>query len=103
MTALKKQINIDAWKFYSGVFFAAMAILGFLINTVYSAVSLESRMFDDNKQKQFVIKEAGWSAEHRLKVEQLQDTYVKKVDYKEDVDEIKQSLKEINQYLRNRR
>ena len=102
MAPLKEKIQMERWKVYTSIFFMICTTFGFLINTIYSAVSLESRMFDTKEQKEIVLRQAEWSLEHKLEVNKLQGEYVKKEDYREDINEIKATLKEINQYLRRR-
>lgn len=102
MAPLKEKIQMERWKVYASIFFMICSTFGFLINTIYSAVSLESRMFDTKEQKEIVLRQAEWSLEHKLEVNKHQSEYVRKEDYREDINEIKSTLKEINQYLRRR-
>lgn len=106
---LNQQISIKKWQLYMGTLLMIATILGFIGKTVYSAATVEQRMFDTPEQKQLVLKEVESNTTHRnddnihMPFQRKMETFVYKPQYDKDRDEMNQKLDRIIEYLINKK
>ena len=105
MENLKQKLPIERWKVYLSVFLMVAGMLGWLVNTIYSAVTVEQRMFDTPEQKQLVLKEVELNSGHRndqnihMPFQKKMECFVYKPQYDKDMEKMDKKLDEIIDYL----
>ena len=108
MGNLKEKLPIERWKVLLTLFVTIAMIFGWLINTIYSASTIEQRMFDSPEQKTQVIQDVQLNMEHRKDInvhmpyQKKTELFVTRKEYEESLEFIKEALKEIKQDIRKR-